>query len=126
MRTLSLQHDGVVPAGNRGYRQTKRTRNTSELREATEESLGYTQPVETKPMPTKLPKPDYKWTIETRTETTRHKIEIIPDMNKSLAEITQHLNLEVGGKEERTHTKRLYSYLTITQNGDRDIEPGTV
>ena len=77
-------------------------------------------------MPTKIPKPDYKWTKETRTETTRHKIEIIPDINKSLAEITQHLNLEVGDKEERTHTKRLYSYLTITHNGDRDIEPGTV
>jgi hypothetical protein len=101
MRTLSLQHDGVV-IGITGRLNEKETQR--ELRKATEESLGYTQPVETKPMPTKLPKPDYKWTKETRTETTRHKIEIIPDINKSLAEITQHLNLEVGDKEERTHT----------------------
>ena len=123
MRTLSVQHDGVVIgiAGRLNERETQR-----ELREVTEESLGYTQPVETKLMPTKLLKPDYKWTRETRTETARHKIKIIPDIDKSLAEITQHLNLEVGDREERTHTKRFYSYLTITHAGDRDIEPGTV
>ena len=102
MGTLSLQHDGVVIGitGRLNERETQR-----ELREATEEILGYTKPVETKPMamPTKLPKakPDYKWTRETRTETARHKIAIILDINKSLAEITQHLNLEVGDKEDQ-------------------------